>query len=682
MSTTETQEEYQKEKRAIFVGGLLDTTEAEAVEKHFSKFGPIEEVNLIIDWVTGKSKRCAIVICGDNSTFKNILKAKKHNMNGRTVRVDEADQSKKGTKIVKTTKIFLGHVPTELEENDLREYFSVYGKIKHIKIINRDKMALEFSDIPSNGYLEFYRVQDAQKLLQDRHNLIIKGCKLFCQPFKAKNAQEGKFLKFISGMKSEMLEKALQMYFDMQASHVSVQEQIYFYNYFEQFVKGGGFSQQQGYPPYGNFSQAQGNIQNCLWDQQQQQNSSVPFQGFMDQQFFASGQANGHYGYPQYPNNRNYQGEGMMPQPSSFVGGQHYDDGSFQNQHHQQAQQIRNGSFAYSRNPPNNSSFNHHKPPMQGPFNGRIGYDRHRQYENKEVWKPLVNKNQMGQMKRGPNDYNMDRRYNNQYQRQGQGQIQVQVQVQGQGHHNNGYGNYWNEEHNYGYQENKPLYNNQYQHQQYHRPTPPMYQNNYHGGYQDHHYQKGFKNPRPYDNRFEFNYSEGTTQGPKSEDFSAIQNSKNGMSDVNTRASTQKYKIDSKEGQTTPNSLSPISAHHPLKFKDKRRTVNMSIRKFTEEEICHKGLKRKSALDFDDRAEQEFCPEEIDWSLPPRKNQTHKSSTRLIPRTKDSKEQRDSFKTTEDNSKKSNKEENSISEEEEAEEILLKEAISVNTKKE
>jgi RNA recognition motif-containing protein len=281
----------QEDKRAVFVGGLLDSTKSPAIEQYFSQFGQIQEVNLIIDWVTGKSKRCAIVICGDHATCQNILKQKKHFLEGRTIRVDEADQTKKGTKIVKTTKIFLGHVSPDLTEKDLLSFFMKYGKVKWIKVV-RKQNGYGMMEPSSNGFLEFVRVRDAQSLLKDRHNVIVNGCKIFCQPFKAKNAQEGRFLKFISNLNSEMLEQALGVYFDMQTNQVSEQEQIYFYSYFEQFVKQGGgrlgepsegrcngwamdgaygelknqgYGGRAGHQQYGQYAQKQGQV----WPQQQ-----------------------------------------------------------------------------------------------------------------------------------------------------------------------------------------------------------------------------------------------------------------------------------------------------------------------------------------------------------------------------------------------------------------------------
>jgi len=107
----------------LFVGGLSESTTKETLQIYFSSFGSISDVNLIIDWVTGKPKRCAIIFCKDQATADTILQVKTHTVDNRKVRVDKADSKKKGTKIVKTTKIFLGNVHPSLSEQELLEYF-------------------------------------------------------------------------------------------------------------------------------------------------------------------------------------------------------------------------------------------------------------------------------------------------------------------------------------------------------------------------------------------------------------------------------------------------------------------------------------------------------------------------------------------------------------------------------
>jgi RNA recognition motif-containing protein len=137
----------------LFVGGLSESTTKDTLLGYFFNFGKISEVNLIIDWVTGKSKRCAIIFCEDFETTRKILDVRSHTIDGRKVRVDRADSKKKGTKIVKTTKIFIGQVHPSVTEDELRAYFQSYGKVKHMKLIINNFMPHTGGQ---NGFLEFF----------------------------------------------------------------------------------------------------------------------------------------------------------------------------------------------------------------------------------------------------------------------------------------------------------------------------------------------------------------------------------------------------------------------------------------------------------------------------------------------------------------------------------------------
>lgn len=212
---------------ALFIGGLLETTTPEMLTNYFSQFGEIKGVNLIIDWVTGKSKRCAIVSCQESITVEKIMSSNPHCIEGKHVRVDVADENRRGTKIVRTTKIYLGHIPAAVTNEELFAHFLNFGDIRHLKIIRNFENGAN-----SNGYLEFYKVCSAQNLLKERHNVCIRGHKIFCQPFKAKTVQEGQFLKMISNFDSQRLEHCLKIYFQMQVGSMSKAEQREFFHSF------------------------------------------------------------------------------------------------------------------------------------------------------------------------------------------------------------------------------------------------------------------------------------------------------------------------------------------------------------------------------------------------------------------------------------------------------------------
>lgn len=97
----------------IFVGSLNEKTTQAGVHRYFSKFGHITAANLITDWTTGSSKRCAIVFCASRDTYCSILGCVKHILDGKKIRVAIADQEKKGTKKISTNNLFVGNIPCQ-----------------------------------------------------------------------------------------------------------------------------------------------------------------------------------------------------------------------------------------------------------------------------------------------------------------------------------------------------------------------------------------------------------------------------------------------------------------------------------------------------------------------------------------------------------------------------------------
>ena len=174
------------EPTSLFVGGLSPRSTEHSIRAYFERFGPLEEVNLIIDWVSGESKCCAIVIFQRGTSGKQALRKKRHAIDRTRVRVSIADDKKKGTKIVKTTKLYVGNLPPRTSETELIEYFGQFGRVK-TATISENKF---FPESVTHGFLEFQEMSVATKVLDQRHNLSIRGEKITCSPYRAKEVLE------------------------------------------------------------------------------------------------------------------------------------------------------------------------------------------------------------------------------------------------------------------------------------------------------------------------------------------------------------------------------------------------------------------------------------------------------------------------------------------------------------
>jgi len=174
-----------EEQTTLFIGGLTpDTTEDDLVA-YFSIFGVVDNATIIIDWVTGKSKNCAIVKFQDKKGASTALEKKKHLIRKFRVRVKLADKEKKSTKIVKTTKLYVGNILSIINDEDVYSYFVQYGKLKGYEFI-----ASQFPFGNSHAFIEFQNEEDAARVLEVRQSIYIKGNKISCAPYRAKTVLE------------------------------------------------------------------------------------------------------------------------------------------------------------------------------------------------------------------------------------------------------------------------------------------------------------------------------------------------------------------------------------------------------------------------------------------------------------------------------------------------------------
>uniref|UniRef100_A0A2K5E1X4 Protein boule-like n=1 Tax=Aotus nancymaae TaxID=37293 RepID=A0A2K5E1X4_AOTNA len=74
-------------------------------------------------------------------------------------------------------RIFVGGIDFETNESDLRKFFSQYGSVKEVKIVN-DRAGVS----RGYGFIAFEAQGDAQKILQEAEKLNYKGKKLNIGP--------------------------------------------------------------------------------------------------------------------------------------------------------------------------------------------------------------------------------------------------------------------------------------------------------------------------------------------------------------------------------------------------------------------------------------------------------------------------------------------------------------------
>ncbi|MBC62321.1 MAG: RNA-binding protein [Zetaproteobacteria bacterium] len=81
----------------VFVGGLSWSTDEEGLAEHFSKFGNVEEVKIITDRDTGRSRGFGFVTFSESDDAEKAIKEMDGiELDGRTIRANIAEERQGG----------------------------------------------------------------------------------------------------------------------------------------------------------------------------------------------------------------------------------------------------------------------------------------------------------------------------------------------------------------------------------------------------------------------------------------------------------------------------------------------------------------------------------------------------------------------------------------------------------
>ncbi|CAG0916288.1 unnamed protein product [Notodromas monacha] len=118
--------ETRDDDRKIFIGGLSWETTEDNLKDFFSKHGEIENVNLKTDPNTGRSRGFAFVVFKAVDSVENVLNAGDLTIQNKKV---EAKRAK-----ARQGKVFVGGLPAELSEDEIKAHFGSFGKIAQMEM--------------------------------------------------------------------------------------------------------------------------------------------------------------------------------------------------------------------------------------------------------------------------------------------------------------------------------------------------------------------------------------------------------------------------------------------------------------------------------------------------------------------------------------------------------------------
>mmetsp|Transcript_21856 Transcript_21856/g.22778 ORF Transcript_21856/g.22778 Transcript_21856/m.22778 type:complete len:449 (+) Transcript_21856:12-1358(+) len=225
----------QKEARKLFVGGLCQGTKEKDIEKYFSNFGEVAQVQLMYDRKTNVSRRFGFVTMSEKKSVEKIMLLQPHyihqkqiecklampksnninnsehlsgysmpeasytnsnkgNYNGGFEKQTGSQQQFKKRKDSEFTfpvnaescreeeaymkKLFLGGLKPSIEERDLVEFFISFGEISECYIKRQQGVSRRF------GFLIFMSSESVTKVLDHIKNGVIKikGHVIECKP--------------------------------------------------------------------------------------------------------------------------------------------------------------------------------------------------------------------------------------------------------------------------------------------------------------------------------------------------------------------------------------------------------------------------------------------------------------------------------------------------------------------
>lgn len=166
------------ERGKLFVGGLSWETTQENLSRYFCRFGDIIDCVVMKNNESGRSRGFGFVTFADPTNVNHVLQNGPHTLDGRTIDPKPCNprtlqKPKKGGGY----KVFLGGLPSNVTETDLRTFFGRYGKVTEVVIMydQEKKKSRGF------GFLSFEEESSVEHVTNERYiNLNGKQvCTLF-----------------------------------------------------------------------------------------------------------------------------------------------------------------------------------------------------------------------------------------------------------------------------------------------------------------------------------------------------------------------------------------------------------------------------------------------------------------------------------------------------------------------
>merc|ERR1712156_919576 len=131
--------------KKIFIGGLQYNTTKETLMSYFQNFGTLEDVVVIKHPDTQRSRGFGFVTFSSQDEVDACQKNRPHTLDGKQVETKRAVPRGIQGNVARPArgagpssaehKVFVGGIKEEVDEEDLKTYFSTFGNVKQVKIL-------------------------------------------------------------------------------------------------------------------------------------------------------------------------------------------------------------------------------------------------------------------------------------------------------------------------------------------------------------------------------------------------------------------------------------------------------------------------------------------------------------------------------------------------------------------
>ncbi|XP_029112978.1 heterogeneous nuclear ribonucleoprotein A0-like [Scleropages formosus] len=123
----------------LFVGGLNVETTDDGLRKHFEQYGKLTDCVVVQNQQLKRSRCFGFVTYSTVEEADAAMAARPHVVDGNNVELKRAvarEDAGKPEALAKVKKIFVGGLKDDVEEENLREYFSQFGAIEKAEVIS------------------------------------------------------------------------------------------------------------------------------------------------------------------------------------------------------------------------------------------------------------------------------------------------------------------------------------------------------------------------------------------------------------------------------------------------------------------------------------------------------------------------------------------------------------------